>query len=377
MSNMGLLRPLVGAYGPATLAVAMLAAGACAPEATVPNQAAAPLGPIAVEPLENEFARLRGERLIPGLSVAVVRGGEIVLARGFGYANIAESIDADENTPYRIASVTKTISGTLAMKLVELGQLDLDQAMGEAPEFMEFCAEFRETESIFARDYSCDTTLGQHLSHTVNGNPGERFHYNPVAFSYASRSIAHQTGTAFSSLVAEHIFDSIGMEESARIHRALPPPEELAARLATHYRIEFGQAVPGLPMDPQGDGAAGGIISTVADLARFDIALDSGDIISESSKAAMFAPTESSAGGTLPYGIGWYVQELDGQRLLWHTGLWENAFSALYLKVPAHQATLIILANSDGIWWGNPLDDARIQDSDFAGVFLDWLQSSE
>ena len=361
--------------GWAILALAALAVAACAPGSGGPDQATS--SDIPVQPLESELARLRGEHLIPGMSVAVVRGGEVVLARGFGYADIAESVDADENTPYRIASVTKAISGTLAMKLVELGALDLNQPMAETPEFMEFCAEFGETESIFAANYSCDTTLRQHLGHTVNGTPGEKFRYNPVAFSFASRSIAHQVGQDFSSLVSAHIFEPVGMKDSARIHRDLPQPEGLASRLATPYQIEFGQATPAPPIDPRGDGAAGGIISTVVDLARFDIALDGGELVSESSKSTMFTPTESSAGGTLPYGIGWYVQDYEGQRLIWHSGWWPGAFSALYLKVPQHGATLIVLANSEGVWWDNPLADARIQGSDFAEVFLDWLQSSD
>ena len=117
----------------AAVAVALLvvALPACTPE--TPLREGPSTRVIATEPFESELARLRGERLIPGLSVAVVRNQEVVLARGFGYADIGASIDADENTPYRIASVTKPISGTLAMKLVEIGTLDLDQAMAETP----------------------------------------------------------------------------------------------------------------------------------------------------------------------------------------------------------------------------------------------------
>ncbi len=359
----------------AAVAVALLvgAMPACTPE--TPLREGPSTRVIATEPFESELARLRGERLIPGLSVAVVRNQEVVLARGFGYADIGASIDADANTPYRIASVTKPISGTLAMKLVEIGMLDLDQAMAETPGFIEFCEEFGDTDSLFADEYSCNTTLRQHLNHAVNGSPGERFRYNPIAFSYASRSIAHQAGLDFSSLVAQHILEPVGMADSARLHRDLEPPQALASRLATHYMIESGLAIPGPPLAPQGDGAAGGIISTVVDLARFDIALDRGEIVSLESRNAMFTPAASPQGGSLPYGIGWYVQDYEGQRLVWHSGLWENAFSALYLKVPAHDATLILLGNSDGIWWGNPLDEARIQDSDFARAFLNWLQS--
>ena len=359
----------------AAVAVALLvvAIPGCKPETLSPEGSSTRVIP--TEPFEADLARLRGERLIPGLSVAVVRSQEVVLARGFGYADMDASIDADENTPYRIASVTKPIAGTLAMKLAELGMLDLDQPMAETPGFTEFCERFGDTDSLFADEYSCNTTLRQHLNHTVNGNPGERLRYNPIAFSYASRSIAHQAELDFSSLVARHIFEPVGMPNSARLHRDLPLPEALASRLAPHYMIEFGMAVPGPGLEPQGDGAAGGIVSTVVDLARFDIALDRGEILSAEARNAMFTPAASPKGGSLPYGVGWYLQDYEGQRLIWHSGLWDNAFSALYLKVPADDATLILLANSDGIWWGNPLDEARVQDSDFARAFLDWLQT--
>ena len=60
---------------------------------------------------------------------------------------------------------------------------------------------------------------------------------------------------------------------------------------------------------PQGDGAAGGVVSTALDLARFDIALDRGDLITAESRSAMMTPTRLTDGETAPYGLGWYVKE--------------------------------------------------------------------
>ena len=63
-----------------------------------------------------------------------------------------------------------------------------------------------------------------------------------------------------------------------------------------------------------------------------------------------------------------------GARLVWHSGWWEDAYSALYLKVPDRDATIILLANSEGLWWDNPLDEARVEESAFAQAFLSiWL----
>jgi len=120
----------------------------------------------------------------------------------------------------------------------------------------------------------------------------------------------------------------------------------------------------------QGDGAAGGVITTVLDLAKFDLALDRGVLITAQSRTAMMTPAHASSGATHPYGLGWFVQEHRGRRLVWHAGWWDDAYSALYLKIPDLGLTFIILANSEGIWWDNPLDRAEVERSPFAQSFL-------
>ena len=79
------------------------------------------------------------------------------------------------------------------------------------------------------------------------------------------------------------------------------------------------------------------------------------------------------AGAAIPYGLGWFVTEVTGERVVWHTGLWEGAYSALYLKVPARRYTLILLANSDGLRWESRLNEAVLERSPFARAFLDMV----
>jgi len=113
------------------------------------------------------------------------------------------------------------------------------------------------------------------------------------------------------------------------------------------------------------------VVSTVLDLARFDIALDGGELLTPASYAAMMTPATTATGQRLPYSIGWFAQQHAGHELRWHSGWWEDAYSALYLKVPQQRLTLIVLANSEGVWWNNPLDAAQVQDSAFAQAFFD------
>ena len=85
----------------------------------------------------------------------------------------------------------------------------------------------------------------------------------------------------------------------------------------------------------------------------------------------MWTAGVAPSGAVLPYGIGWFVQELNGERLLWHSGVWEGAYSALYLKAPNRRLTLILLANSDGLKWDNGLDEAAVHRSPFVAAFLE------
>ena len=337
-----------------------------ADEAHIPPNAAAFLERIDV---------LRTGANIPGLSVAVIRDGSVYLAAGLGYANLEARIPATAETPFNIASVTKPISAVAALRLVEAGDLDLDRPIADFSEWSGFCNRFSLQASIFARDLRCEPathTLRHLLSHTATGIPGTYFSYNPILYSWASRPIMAATGASFSSLVQEQVLAPADMRRSARKYRDLPLRSDLAEQQALPYRIDAsGQAQRAPLPPPQGDGAAGGVVSTALDLARFDIALDRGDLITAESRSAMMTPTRLVSGETAPYGLGWYVKEHAGHTLVWHTGWWEDAYSALYLKIPGLNLSLILLANSEGLWWGNPLDQATIEHSVFAQAFLE------
>jgi CubicO group peptidase (beta-lactamase class C family) len=213
------------------------------------------------------------------------------------------------------------------------------------------------------------------LSMTANGEPGTRFWYNPPSYSWASRPMAEVAGAPFSTLVDSLVFRPAGMRDAARTHRRLPLRPDLAARLATPYHVDSaGLTVRSDPPPPQGDGAAGGVIASAMELARFDVALAAGRLLPPEWRAKLWTPARTPSGTALPYGLGWFLGEYGGRRLAWHTGLWEGRYSALYLKVlgdaPGERLTLVLLANSDGLQWETRFDEAAIERSPFATAFL-------
>lgn len=316
---------------------------------------------------------------IPGLALVVVHDARIIASAGFGFADVERGVPVTMETPFDIASVTKPISAVVALRLVQEGRLDLDRPMRRYAGFAEYCTDARGAGGIFFRDFACEgerLTMRHVLGMTANGaEPGQRFWYNPPAYSWASRPMAEVAGREFSVLVDSLIFRPSGMLRSARKHRRLPLREDLAEDLALPYQIDSsGRAVRADPPSPQGDGAAGGIVATAMDLARFDVALDAGDLLDDTTRAQLFSATRTTDGAVSPYGLGWFLGEFEGRRLAWHTGLWEGKYSALYLKVlsevPAERFTLVLLANSDGLRWESRLDEAAIERSPFAVAFL-------
>ena len=359
-----------------TLLATVLFSAACVPPAPLPPAAprsGLPDRDVAAQ-LLTRFDSLRRALKIPGLAVVILRDTTVLAARGFGMADREGSVPVTPDTPFNIASVTKPMAAVVALRLAERGRLDLDRPMRTFRNFAEFCTDARGAGGIFFGDYAClepALTLRHVLSMSANGSPGTRFLYNPPSFSWASRPMAEVSDTSFSDLVRMLVFEPAGMTRSARKHRALALPPRLAAELAKPYRVDSaGNFVVSEPPGPQGDGAAGGVISTAMDLARFDIALTQGRLLRPESIRAMWNPGRSPSGAVLPYGLGWFVAAPQGEVLVWHTGLWEGAYSALYLKAPERRLTLILLANSDGLRWNARLDEAAIERSPFATAFL-------
>ncbi len=333
---------------------------------------------VAAQALFARFEALRDTLRIPGLAAVVLRDTTVVLARGFGLANVERAIPVTPETPFNIASVTKPISAVVALRLVQDGRLDLKRPMRSYRDFVEFCTAAREDGGIFFGDYACgddQLTLRHVLSMTANGPPGSRFWYNPPSYSWASRPMAEVSGHAFSDLVDSLVLRPAGMRHAARQHRRLPLPPDIAASLATPYHVDSaGRLQQSAPPPPQGDGAAGGVIASAMDLARFDIALARGELLTPASRAAMWTSARTADGRELPYGLGWFLASVGGRRLAWHTGLWDGQYSALYLKVlgdtPAERLTLVLLANSEALRWPTRLDEAAIERSAFATAFL-------
>jgi CubicO group peptidase (beta-lactamase class C family) len=350
-----------------------------------------------IQTFRQKLERLLEELRIPGLSVAVVQNQHVIFADGMGYADVENRTPATANTPYNIASLTKTFSAAVLMKLVEEDQLELDEEMAEVLKDSDFpygrnrvhgyanaCEKIKEMSKMkyrwapLFRNYRCDSekiTVRHHLTHTAQGVPGEMYRYNGFLFSFLSLVAEEASGKRFDDLLVENIIRPLEMTRTIPSINDGYRQQVLDAR-ANYYRTGFlGAYVPS--SYPLKLSSSAGMVSTVLDMAKFDIAMDRNLIVSEASKEAMFTPSISNNGYPLPYGLGWFVQEHKGVQLIWHYGHAPGAYSSLILKVPNAEVTLILFANSDAASGPFNLGAGDVLRSPFAVAFINLFTSLE
>ncbi len=120
---------------------------------------------------------------------------------------------------------------------------------------------------------------------------------------------------------------------------------------------------------PQGFSTAAGLISTVLDMAKYDIAIDQNKFLTKETQQLAFTPAVSTRGESLPYGLGWFTQNYKGTKMLWHYGYWTGN-SSFILKVPEQNITFIIMANSDNLSRPTDLGQGDALSSKVAMAFL-------
>lgn len=345
----------------------------------------------ALESFSRQLQKLRADYRIPGLSVTVLHKQRVVLARGFGYADWNNKIPATPETPYNIASLTKPIAAVVLIKIVENGKLNLDDLMStvlenrvfhlgsrilngyaEGCEFINLVAlDGGNPNRLLYQDYRCDTekvTVRHHLTHTAQGKPGESYQYNGMLYGVLSHVAEESSGESFPDLVVDYVVRPTDMSWTIPSLSEAQRERVLAARANYYTGRGAGDFIPS--SYPIGLSAAAGMVSTVVDLGKFDVALDQNRLVSSESKMAMFTPAISLDGRTLPYGLGWFVQNYEGLTLIWHYGWAPRAYSSLYLKVPSKQLTLVLLANSEGLSADFQLARGNVLGSPFAVAFL-------
>jgi len=332
-----------------------------------------------VEQFDAFLAAFRKEHSIPALSAVILRDGEILWEKAYGFSDDEGEVPATPDTTFKIASVTKPIAATAILREAAAGGIALDTPMTADSGWPDTCRWLADSAITFGSGgadahgtavprINCDRPLFLRdiLNMRVNGAAASGFVYNPISFARIDRIIEGAGGRPLRQIVRDNVGKPAGWQDVALGWR--DPEGGAALRLiAFPFLVQNGRPSQNSFSDDDFRAAAG-IIASTRQLARFDQALDAGKLLPpEWQQQVLNGPLPEAAGD---YRWGWFVQHWKGQQLLWHSGWDEGRYSAIYLKLPARRLTLILLANTEALWWHNSLVRAEIDRSPVVARFL-------
>jgi len=318
---------------------------------------------------------LRVEATIPGLSVAVYAGDRIVWSEAFGRASLELDAPVTPESMFRIASVSKELTGTAVAKLVEDGKLDLDAPIStyvsglpeawhgitvrELASHTSGIGHYTSPEdALDTHDYATTAeALTRFEDRPLLFPPGTSEAYSSYAYTVIAAVIEGVTGTDYLTHMRRAIFEPLGMAHTrADEHDAIIPGR------TAFYDYDSTGAVVNAPFDDLSARWAGsGFLSTAGDLARFGAAHLAPGFLKRQTLNLMMSPQRIRGDGTTHDGLGWGRRTgWEGDTLYWGNGKTPGSTCGLLVR-PGHGVAVALLAN---------VKDAPIERGDLQALSL-------
>lgn len=281
---------------------------------------------------------------LPGFAVAIAGPDDALWDRGFGYADIAGEVPVTAETRFRAASVSKIITATALMCLVQDGRLDLDRPVSDYlrgfPKIdgvtsrllaghLAGIAHYQPLDRInrWGHYESVDEALATFRSSPRASAPGERYLYSTHGFTLLSAVVEKAAGAPFLDVLREEVFDPVGMPLSGPDSRSVAPQD-----IATLYNVVSRKAFPiRKPEDPSYKWAGGGLVSTPRELVLLARAYQNG-LLRPEIVDLMWTSQKTNEGERTGVGIAWRIgEDFAGRRIVHHAGSMGGARSVLML----------------------------------------------
>lgn len=325
--------------------------------------------PANAQPSDQAFTgrlhRIATQLALPGFSAAIVQDGKIIYRHQEGVVDLGSRAPVAKDSLFGIASVTKSMTGIILSQLEAEGKIRFDDPLLSYP----LNTGWHPPEGIG----DPNVTIGDVLSMSAGGRPGETYFYNGARFNLLSglfdKISAAKSPQSYVVQNRERILSPLNMTNTMAGYQKNNP---LAARAVKRYEAASsttGWKYVERPYDWDAGYPASGLISTIDDLAKYAAALDHSTLISQTAYDRL---TTSRNGH--PYGYGWFTQKGAGERLHWVFG-YGQAESALFLRVPEKKLTFIFLSNADTPSALAQLDYADALRQPFGLAFIDgWVK---
>ena len=297
----------------------------------------------------------------PGAAVLVVQDGRPVLRKGYGMAELELGVPIAPDMVFRIGSTTKEFTSACVLGLAEEGRLALDDPVDKfLPDFptggRRVTIEQLLTHTSGIRNYTDMPSFFRRMSedwtpHEIQAffqgepfdfEPGTDWHYDNSGYILLGEILEKVTGRPYADLVADTIFRPLGMSNTRYGSDAPIIPN----RVAGYQRTPNG-VVNARFLSMTQPFAAGALVSTVDDLAKWHAALDAGRILSPETRRRMWTPVRLPDGRDTRYGFGWIIWSQDGRRVIEHGGT-IHGFQTANLRLPDDRIYVAVLSNCGG-----------------------------
>lgn len=302
----------------------------------------------------DDFIKVRMDDFnLPGLSLAVVKNGEIIKAEGYGLADRDRRIPATRDTVYKIGSVSKQFIATGIMLLAEEKRIRLDDSINkylsgtpsswaaisirhllthtsglvrESPAFSPF------------KNRPDAELLGALHAVPLRFAPGEKWEYSNSGYITLAEIIRVVTQQPWTEYLNQKVFAPAGMTATLPTNTTASIPTRAVGYTGDDNRRKVDEWAALR--------ASGAFLSTVQDLAKWDALLYTDQVLSGASRRQMWTAVRLSDRNTAPYGLGWHVDSVRGSRRIWHGGGLPG-FTAHFARYVDDGLSVIVLANGD------------------------------
>jgi CubicO group peptidase (beta-lactamase class C family) len=335
-------------------------------------------GASAGESLESRVDRfvtveMRSEQ-VPGVAVAIVRAGRVILAKGYGEANVEHHVPVTRETVFQSGSLGKQFTAVAVMREVDAGRLALEapvtRYLPDAPAAWRRITirnllthtsgipSYSSRDVDLRRDYSEDELLKMAYGLPLEFAPGSRWSYSNTGYLLLGVIIHKVSGRFYGDILHEQVFVPLGMKSARIISEA-----DIVPHRAAGYQLRDGElnnqdwVAPTL--NTTADGA---LYLSLDDYIAWDRGLRSQALLTPADWAQIYTPVTLSSGAAYPYGFGWEVDQALGAPWYYHSGSWQG-FRTFISRYLADDVTVVVLANLADARPGHFVDQiARIID---------------
>ena len=314
---------------------------------------------------------------IPGLTIAVAKGGGVVYSKAYGSANLESRVPTSATTLFRTASIAKPMTAVAVMQLAEQKKLDLDAPLNSYVDALSGdqwkmtarqllghlggVRHYKHRGEASGTDFYPDlkSTLKLFADDAIVGEPGEKFAYTTYGYTLLGLAIEAASKQSFRSYMKEHVWDKAGMKltQYDDHHRIIPgrtagyrklSQDDFDALPADLQKLTKAGAIMNADFhDTSMKVPGGGLLSTADDLAAFGVAMLENKLVSEESRNTMWTPMKNAAGEPTKYGMGFALAEMGGGPRISHSGGQPGTSTMMMIDVNS-KTVVAVMCNLQG-----------------------------